>query len=187
MIIGIDIDNTVLKTYETANYYVNKYGESYSDNIKIKDYEHFKSLKLVGFYQDYLEKIQKEVKPFPGAVKALNVLKDKGFKLIFITARGSNFEHIIDYDYEDTTKTVFDKYQIPYDKIIYRCYPKGERAKLENVDLFIDDKEYNLDDLTKHGVKSIKVVHDMNEESKYKKFDNWNDILKYILEMRENK
>ena len=49
MIIGIDIDNTVLKTYETANYYVNKYGESYSDNIKIKDYEHFKSLKLVGF------------------------------------------------------------------------------------------------------------------------------------------
>ncbi|MDD2505122.1 MAG: hypothetical protein PHF21_02480, partial [Bacilli bacterium] len=115
--------------------------------------------------------------------EALMTLKEKGYKLIFITARGSDYEFFIDYDYVGVTEEIFKKYNIPYDKIIYRCYPKGLKAKEEKIDIFIDDKEENLDDISKHGIKCIKKVDNLTNKSNYKQFDNWEDILKYILKL----
>ncbi len=182
MRLGIDIDDTIVNTHEVAVLFAKKYAK----DLVFNNYEHFETKKAIEFFRKHIEEIQKQVKPLPGVVEALKILKEKGFELIFITARGSSYEFTMDYDYKGITEELFKKYNIPYDKIIYGVYPKGKMASQEKIDLFLDDKEYNLDDIKKYGIKTIKVVPHMKVDSVHKKFDNWVDILNYILEMSDS-
>lgn len=177
MKIGIDIDDTLLGTHEE----VVKHANMHAKHLDFSNYEHFETEEEINFFREHIEVMQINAKPLPGSIEALNVLKEKGYELIFITARGSSYEFNMEYDYKKVTEAVFEKYKIPYDKIIYKCFPKGEMAKLLEIDIFLDDREDNLDDVAKHGIKCIKVVPNMDIESKYIKFDNWDDILNYIL------
>ena len=181
MRLGIDIDQTIVNTSTVALEYANKYAKE----LNLKNYEELYKAEGLKFYIKYLTEILKNVSLFPGVLEALNILKEKGFELIFITARGSSFEFDFTYDHESITKETFKKYNIPHDKIIYKCFPKGETAFKEKIDFFIDDKEENLDDIAKYGIKCLKMVSNINEESDHLKFDNWQDILKFLLKEAE--
>ncbi len=178
MRIGIDIDETIVNTHHIAVEYTKKNGSE----LMISSYEDLYSPEGLKFLEKHLSEIQRGVEVFPDVLESLKILKENNFELIFITARGSNYEYNFNYDYKGITEETFNKYNIPYDKIIYKCFPKGETAHLEKIDYFIDDKEENLDDVSKFGIKCIKKVSDINESSKYIKFDNWKDILNYLLE-----
>ncbi|MDD4187644.1 MAG: hypothetical protein PHX04_02635 [Bacilli bacterium] len=178
MRLGIDIDQTIVNTVEVAL----AYGKKYRKHLNLKIEEDLYTGEGFKFYTKYLVEILKSVSLFPGVNKALNILKENGFELIFITARGSQCEFDFTYNHEEITKEIFKKYNVPHDKIIYKCYPKGEVAFKEEIDYFIDDKEDNLDDIAKYGIKCLKKVEDMADVSKHLKFTNWDDILKYLLE-----
>ena len=45
---------------------------------------------------------------------------------------------------------------------------------------FIDDRLYNLDDVSAHGIECLHFTDDLEQASPYKQFDNWNDIIKYL-------
>lgn len=177
MRIGIDIDQTIVNTVEVAL----TYAEKYKKDLKLKKYEDFYTEEGFKFYTKYLVEILSDVSLYPGVNKALNILKEKGFELVFITARGSQYEFDFTYDHEGVTKETFKKYKVPYDKIIFKCYPKGSTAFSEKIDYFIDDKEENLDDVAKYGIKCLKKVEDLDDVSKHLKFTNWDDILEYLL------
>lgn len=177
MRLGIDIDETIVNTSEVAL----NYAEKYRSELNLKNLEDLHTGEGFDFYTKYLVEILSNVSLFPGVNKALNTLKEKGFELIFITARGSQYEFDFSYDHEGVTKETFKKYKVPHDKIIFKCYPKGEMAFSEKIDYFIDDKEENLDDVAKYGIKCLKKVEDINDVSKHLKFTNWDDILEYLL------
>ena len=175
MRLGIDIDETIVNTHEVALNYSKKIA------LKFKHYEDLYCPEGIKFLTNYIEKIQRNVRLLPDVKESLKILKEKNFKLIFITARGSNHDFNFTYNHKGITEEMFNKYNIPYDKIIYECYPKGKKAFEEKIDYFIDDNEENLDDIAKYGIKCIKKVTNMGIPSKHIKFDNWQDILNYLL------
>lgn len=175
MKIGIDIDETIVNTHEVVMEFAKKM------NMQFKSYAEIKTPAGTKFLRENLENIHKNVVLFPNVKEALDTLKNKGFEIVFITARGSNHEVPIKFDFEKVTEDIFTKYQIPYDKIIYKSFPKGKHAFAEKLDYFIDDREDVLDEVTGYGIKCIRKVSNMNEESKYPKFADWQDILDYFL------
>lgn len=169
MKIGIDIDDTITNTIEETIKYLNMYNQKYDKNDDVAS-------KSFDFFVKHIEDIQINVKLKPGVKEAFYELKQMGYEIIIITARGSEIE----YQHEKITKDYFKKHNLPYDKIYFGDYNKGDVALIENISVFIDDRIYNLDDVAQHGVECLHFVSDMNIKSPYKKFDNWHDIILYL-------
>lgn len=169
MKIGIDIDDTITKTKEGTIRFLNMYNQKYNKNIDIAS-------RNFDFFVKHIEDIQINTKLKPGAREALWELKQMGYEIIIITARGSEIE----YPYEKITKEYFQKYDLPYDKMYFGDYEKGDVAFMENIAYFIDDRIYNLDGVSQHGVECLHFVNDMSIKSPYQKFTNWEDIILYL-------
>lgn len=169
MKIGIDIDDTITNTIEETIKYLNMYNQKYNINDDIAS-------KSFDFFVKHIENIQINVKLKPGVKEAFYELKQMGYEIIIITARGSEIE----YQHEKITKDYFKKHNLPYDKIYFGLYNKGDVALIENISVFIDDRINNLDDVAQYGVECLHFVSDMNIKSPYKKFDNWHDIILYL-------
>ncbi len=172
MKIGIDIDETVLSTYSSVLDYARKYALGINSN----NYDDLNDKEVYSFLNKHIYEIQMNAELKPGAARVIRLLKEEGFEIIFITARGKK----LNYNYEKVTKEYFMKYNIPYDKIHYRCSKKGKIAKKEKIDIFIDDKINNLDDVAKYGIECLHFVKNLKTNSKYKKFNDWEDILIYL-------
>ncbi len=172
MKIGIDIDDVITQTYESTLKYLSKY----YPNFNIDKEENLSDKKTYDFLVKHIEDIQENAKLMPGVKKAMDELKEMGFKIIIITARGGQLK----YNHKKVTEEYFKKHKLPYDKIYYGDINKGDAALTENLDFFIDDRIYNLDDVSAHGIKSLHFVSDKNTYSPYVKFDNWNDAVEYI-------
>ncbi len=172
MKIGIDIDDTITQTYQTTL----KYLKEYYPGFHIEKEENIYDKKIFEFLVNHIEDIQSSAELKPGVKEAMDTLKEMGFEIIIITARGGE----LDYDHARITEDYLKKHKLPYDKIYYGDINKGDAALKENIDFFIDDRIYNLDDVSVHGVDSLHFVDDLSIYSPYKKFDNWKDIIKYI-------
>lgn len=170
--IGIDIDDTITNTFEKAKEYLANNMEYFPcDEL----YEG-KSERAINFAKKNLEIIQKECLPKEHSIEVIKRLKAKGYKIIIVTARGSE----IDYDHETITKNYFKKHQIPYDDIIFSSTNKGLDCKNNNIDMLIDDREENLDSAANYGVVPIKIKSIKEPLSKYPMFDNWLYLEKYL-------
>lgn len=171
MVIGIDLDDTVVNTKEVALENLKKFDSNYNDYHDLPDSK----------YQEYMKLYQaeglKRVTLKKGAWEAFKFFKEKGYKIVIITARDNNFSP----DILDITLDYLKKYQIPYDNIIFAAEKKGKIAYDLGVQLFIDDKEMVLDDMKNYGIKTIRVTEEKN--SKHKTFQNWSDIIDYIKGM----
>ena len=177
MKIGIDIDDTITNTKETTKKYLKMYDHTFDLDSK----EDLKNKKTFDFLIRHIEDIQSNVNLKPGVKEAFNELKNMGYEIIIITARGEE----LDYEYERITKDFLNKYNLPYDKIFFGNYPKGNIAKKENLSIFVDDRLYNLDDVSQHGIKCLHFVENLNINSPYKKFNNWDDIIIYLKNKEE--
>lgn len=172
MIIGIDIDNTISNTSSAALEYLKKYPE-----LNIDNFEDFNNPLAVEFLNKYIDLIQKKVTLKDHVKESFDRLNENGIKIVLLTARG----YRIKYDYQKYTKDLLDNNNIKYDKIVYKSYPKGKDAFKEKIDLFIDDKENNLDDVAKYNIKCIRFSDDKNIKSKYKVFNDWRILTDYII------
>ena len=59
---------------------------------------------------------------------------------------------------------------------------KGKKAKKEHIDLFIDDKEKNLDSVSRYGISCVCL----GTSSKYPSFLDWYSLLDYIKEVEQH-
>ena len=179
MIIGIDIDNTITNTYAKTMEYLAFYDQDCDDWHNLKPDQKKEFLEL------YIEKIMGECTLKDYVIEAFNELKKLGYKIILITARNNNYSPKV----KDLTIAYFKKYNLPIDEIIFDdklIAKKGPTAHKNKVSLFIDDKEENLDDVNSYHIECLKFASkkEPKNQSKYKTFTNWYDIIEYIKKER---
>ena len=168
MIIGIDIDDTITETTIIANQYLVKFDSNYQDYHDLPKERYYDFLNL--YQADIVRNnILKE-----GCKEAFDYLKNSGCKIIIITARSSEFNPNI----ENLTKEFLDNNHLGYNNLIFMAKDKGLIAKQQKVELFIDDKEEVLDDISKYNINCIRFT---KKDSKYKTFSNWYDIIEYMM------
>ena len=107
-----------------------------------------------------------------GVREAFNYFHENNDKIVIITARNNKYYHGSIKD----TLAFLSQNNLKYDKIYFKQSKKGKKAYKENIDLFIDDKEQVLDNVSKYGIKCLC----MNQSSKYPSFQNWYEILEYL-------
>ncbi len=175
MIIGIDIDNTITNTFEASLKYLKIFDNNYDDWHKLPIDRKNQFLKL------YIDNIMQEATLKDGVNDAFNYFKELNYKIILITAR--NNKHSLNT--KDITIKYLEEHHLIYDKIIFdddNLNDKGSIAQKENINLFIDDKDLNLDSVSKYGIECLKFTYpdDLEKNNKYKTFTSWYDIIEYI-------
>lgn len=188
MNIGIDIDDTITKTYEKtfpkALEFVEKvlkrkieldysktFDHNYIENVlKLSDEE------ADLFWRQNLENLLNIVEPKENSIEVINKLKSEGHKIIIITARWNT-----DYINSDKiSKQWLERYNLKYDKLFTNLESKKQTAINEKIDIFIDDSIRNCREVSEAGIKCLlfeSEVNKKNEESK--KFDivnSWEEI-----------
>lgn len=175
MTIGIDIDNTLTNTSIVSNTYVkNDMKFCYANN-----YRELKSDDGKEFLSKYLDNIVWEVGIKIDALNVLNYWHNLGYKLIFITARGT--EKTNNYSNLNSlflTSLYFINNEVPFDELIFLQENKSNACKKYNIDVFIDDKEKVLDEISALNIKTIRITND--SESKHKIVHNWQEIKELI-------
>lgn len=170
MVLGIDIDDTLTKTTENIQRFLDEFDKS------AKNYHKLSPEKYEEFLYLYIEKIMATNPLKENAKECLDKLHNMGHKIILITAR-NNF---CSPNVKDITLKYLKEQEIYYDKIIFDDAVtgyKGSVAKKEHVDLFIDDKEEVLDEIATYGIKVLRFT---SEKSKYPTFTDWNKVVEYI-------
>lgn len=171
MTIGIDLDDTLIETTKTGNKYLKKF---ITDN-SITDYHDLSKNEYLKFYKIYLYDIQREAPLKKDALNILKYLHSKNIKIIFITARGTlGFKDSI-----PITLEFLKKHNVIYDKIIFKKNHKAPSATKEKVDLFIDDKEWVLDEIKCVGIKTLRFMSSF-EKSNHDQVSSWQEVKKYI-------
>lgn len=166
MIIGIDMDDTIVETTLTANEYLKDFDADFKEDYhKHPRYEEFMAL--------YRKKIMQNAPLTKHVKEAFDFFNKNGYKVIIITYRPDTYVP----DVNDVTIDFFKKHNLKYEKLI-NTYDKGIAAKENNVDIFIDDKTIHLDDVSEYGIECLRYsrVYD----SKYKTFSDWRDIIAYL-------
>ena len=67
--------------------------------------------------------------------------------------------------------------------MIVNARDKAQICKNEKIDLFIDDKVSNCTDISKIGIKTIRIANDNNIYDSFITFKDWKSIYQYINEM----
>lgn len=168
MIIGIDLDDTIVKTSLEALKRLKEYAPNYNNHRDLPPN------KYKEFMTKYVEVIMENEELFDGVKEAFDYLNSKGYKVIFITARNNTFSENI----MDITTKYLKKNGFKYDSIVFNQNKKGSTAKENNVDIFIDDKEEVLEEVSRYGIECIRFTNKM--DSKFKTFNNWDQIIEYL-------
>lgn len=200
MIIGIDIDDTTVVTVESMVKYGDKYDtevlgrEAKKDNLgKIKDRYYMSALYgwteevKFEFFDMYYKNVLEECYPLPNASEIINKLKQEGHQIIFITARLTNIK---DCDTENITKSTFEKYNIPYDKLIMNVDNKLEFCKQNGVEVFIEDSYETCKNLQENGIKAYLMTTKMNRninDETIERVTSWDEVYEKISEMKQGK
>lgn len=159
MRVGIDFDNTIVNTFDTSKYFL----DEYLPGNKLNSYHELSMDEQIKFFEKYYLKITENLTIYPGFKETLNYLKNKGIKVILITARGQKENNII-----NATKSFLKKNEIYFDEMIFGSYPKGKEAFHNKIDLIIDDSQSVIEDAKKYNIKTIHYGKDVN---------NWYEIL----------
>lgn len=195
MNIGIDIDNTITEVQDELNKAAYEYAIKLGKNIKNAE-NPFEDIKNNGdtykkkfqFSYDelkyFLKNIQEEItnraKPRDNAKETIKKLREDGHKIFIITARDSEFHD----DPYLLSKNWLDKNNIEYDKLIVNAREKGTICKNENIDLFIDDQFNNCLDVSKEGIRVIRMSNENSNNRNIVDLNNWSKIYEFIGELK---
>lgn len=192
MNIGIDIDDTITNTTDTAIVYAKEYvkevlkREISIDESKIKDNDYVKDMfglseeENIEFWSTYYEKILYNVTPKENVSNVINKLKQEGNKIVIITARWSD-------ETRDATK-ISEKWlnanNILYDEIIVNAQNKGKVATEKEIDIFIDDSIRNCESVINEGIETYLFTSKFNKNSnlkpELKRIYSWNEVYEMI-------
>lgn len=190
---GIDIDDTISNTYETALPYL----ENYIKNILKKEFnnqsskiDYYKLEKRYGitheeeekFWLDYFVEIIEKVIPKKSSIETIKKIKEKGHNVILITARFTNPIT----DISEVTKKWLANNNIEYDKLIINSQNKLEIAKQEKIDIFLDDSIRNCEMISSGNIETFMIKTPNNEfyeNEKIKKVNSWDEFYEKIKEV----
>ncbi len=189
MRIGIDIDDTITDSW---NFLIPFFSERYdipAETLKTS-FPYFRAVENLMTKEEYFQNIRdlcnNEIINAPlreGAYEYINKLYDEGNEIIFITARGIEYDNAY-----RLTKDYLRKMHIPYSKIIVSAYNKSIPCLEEKIDLFIDDSIVHCKEVAETGIKTLLY------ETPYNKIDetlnhikSWKKVYEYINEVNNEK
>lgn len=160
MRIGIDIDDTISKTYEDNVEILRRH------NYKEKDKYDFEPEEFEKFLDRHIEEIHEIMEPKEYVSEVLKYLHENN-EIVIISSRKLSEE-------ENTIKFM-KKYDIPYDEMYLGVEDKGKLCRELKIDYIIDDLEDNLDSCNNYGIKCIKFG---KNSKKYRSVKDWKEIEK---------
>ncbi len=196
MKIGIDIDDTTVVTIKSMI----KYGNIYNNEVlkkppvifnfgEIKDRYYMNKLfswdeeTKFAFFNMYYKNILEDCEPLPNAAKFITQLKSEDNEIYFISSRITSIEGC---DAEQISIDTFDKYGIPYDKVIIGAYDKLQYCLEHDITVFVDDSLEVLQELSKHGIRCYLMTSPINSKldtGDIKRVNSWEEIYNDIQEV----
>jgi uncharacterized HAD superfamily protein len=169
MRIGIDIDNTLVKTeIKASELYKKIYNEDFFALPKISQYRFCGENKETIYEADFFE----------NSIDVLKRLKQK-HEIYFITARSN--KNVLKM--EEKTIDMLKENGIIYDGICFGNDSKIKAYKELKIDIMIDDDYDVYTEIINDGKKAILFEGNLNKGKEGLKFNNWLDIEKYIERM----
>lgn len=178
MRIGVNIDDTICRTTEKVQEYLEKHAQELGiDPIEIMTDELLKE----EFFNNHQEEIYENAEIKRNVAEVLKRLRSKGNEIYVITSRRQSFNK--------NSKSIFDitedwlkKHDIEVDAIISSAYgeTRADVCKKYNIDLMIEDDPYNYKKIISIGKKC--VLFDDREKYTLKDnyVSNWIELEKYI-------
>ena len=134
------------------------------------------------FWMQYYIPMLENVIPKQSAVEIINKIKNKGNKIILITARID--DEIVDA--RAITEKWLKENKISYDKLIINSHNKLEIAQRENIDIFIDDSIRNCEMVSSGSIKTYMMTTENNkyyENNNIVKVNSWDEFYENIKEV----
>ena len=179
MTIGIDIDDVITSTIELVAEYAKKHFGS-NDSELIRKILHSKTIEgnLLTFYKKYLIEMMENYQLKENSKEVIDRLKDKGYKIILITARGYTPQEGI----RETTTNYLSNNDIYYDEIVFGAMDKSIICKEKNIDILIDDSIDNLESIRDTKTTPILFNSEINQsiDTDFTRVFNWLELEKYI-------
>ncbi len=182
MNIAIDIDDTLVNTFEHLMPFVAEYFDvplSYlrENNISYDNTPEKWHMDMVDFAHHYFDEYVPSTPPKAGAREVLAAIRRAGHKIFIITHRSNEL-------YENcykTTEKELENCGFIYDKLIC-AYDKGKAAKENGISLLIDDTISNLDKVSALGIDVLLFTSTANKDIKsdYKRVSSWKDVARYL-------
>ena len=171
MVIGIDIDDTLVQTNKRALELIKR------DNLE-PDISYYEELSdMSSFIHNYFKEIVQTAELFEDAREVVNALHSQGNRIVFVTSRA----HQGDADTEEDTIDYLKEKGVNYDLIYLKTPDKLDVCLKENVDIFIDDKEKTLIPLSEAGIRCIKMTSHEKGTSQFETVQSWEEIGKLLL------
>ena len=173
MKIGIDIDDTIAKSYEAmkvalleeSNYLI-------SDDIL-----YYHDPMALDYYSRNSDEMTLKLEVKEDAVEVINKLKDEGYEIYFITARNNKYYKDA---YGSTYKWLIDK-GFKFDKLIIDSKYKDIECEKLGITHFIDDSIDHVNSIISKNIKGYIFTSYYN-----RKFDldnrvnNWKEVYELI-------
>lgn len=181
MNLGIDIDDTLIKTRESQIIYWKEYvrknpHENFTEELPL-NINHLGDTYIDTFWDNYRGKLFSS--PFKeNASEVLHKLKQEGFNIFIVTARiKEKYPNL-----EEKIISSFAENNIPFDKIFTDARNKGKCMQDNNIDILIDDEITNCESAIKYGKKAI-LFNDRKEYSGLKT-TNWLELYDIITDLK---
>ena len=182
--IGIDIDDTITDTYYNLLPVIAIKYKLDLNKLYKKKYPYGKFHRMLPDFMDFCransESVIKIVPLKDNVFEILNILKEDGHNIVFITARDDN-------EYRDPYKLCYDYLTtngICFDKLIVCAKDKAKARINEGIDLFIDDNTRNCNEVSCSGIKTLQYHNDFTTQARnVKRVYNWNEIYDIVCEM----
>lgn len=136
---------------------------------------HFKTAETKGLYGN--------VPIYENATRVLNELKNFGFNIKVITARGAEFNH--------DTRAWMEKHKVPVETILN---PGTEKQNVQNVDVYIDDAPHVVNKLLEHDKKVVVMNqsyngHTIDPHENARRVNNWDgdNVVNAIFDLIDGK
>ncbi len=185
MNIAIDIDDTLTDTFEylmpfVAEFYEKDLEELQRNNISYSNIPKEWRKYEWDFEKHYYDKIVVQTPFKKDAARYVNLLHQKGHRIVIITGRTTDF-------YTDpyaTTEEELRNGNIVYDKMI--CTLNKNQACLdEQIDVMIDDLPSNCDAVSSVGIMPILFTSQVNLQlnTDYIRVNQWDDVIEIIKQI----
>lgn len=190
MKIGIDLDGVVIDSERSFRTYEEIFAIEDLNKRKIIDYEEPKYQSRYEWSKDeqqafnkkYLLKAASESNLMAGFLPIYKKLKQKGFEMIVITARGNLLKEM-----KDDAIRVLKENNISFDKYYWSVHDKLEICKKENIDIMIDDDYKIIEQISKANIKTLYFrdanLKKLSETNYIHEVNNWGDIYRYFSEL----
>lgn len=192
MKIGIDLDGVVIDSETTFRTYEEIFAiEELNGRRIINDKEpkyqgryDWSKEEQNKFNKKYLLKAAQESAIMSGFLPIYQRLKNLGYELIVITARGVFIEEM-----KDDAIRLLKENSITFDKYYWNVSNKLEICKKENIDIMIDDDYKIIEQLSNSKIKTL-YFRDANlmkiQKSEYvHEVNNWGDVYRYFKELED--